>query len=185
MKDIHLSPNEVHVIYKETSEILNVEDTQVIKIESPKVLKVNKFLSNDYKGFSFVTINKEILNGIFSHNFFTLNERGFFLVLCTQFCFASKYSIITDEEGNSLTNKMISSILGLNESTVSAYFKKFEKAKILKRHIDLRPDSKSKNVLYLNPNVVKNNSQIHVEVLSLFKSRAIEAYNEKTCVLKK
>ncbi len=179
MKDTYLDPNQVFITNKETSEIINVEDNQLIKIESPKVIKVNKFQSNDYKGFSFLTINKEILNEIFNHNSFTLNDRGFFLVLCTQFSFISRFSILSDEEGKPLTNKFVSTYLGLNESTVSAYFKKFEKAKILKRHIDLRPDSKSKKVLYLNPNVVKNSSQIHVEVLSLFKGRAIEKHHYK------
>jgi len=173
MKNKHFYGSEVSLLSKDTGEVLDLEPEQVIQIKKAEK-RSNKlvFEANDYKGANFCTLNTSVFFNVADFHNLTMNQRGFFISL-TEYLITT-YSIVADASGKPMNNKAIAEKFGLNESTSSHYIKQLESVNLLRKHRDIRSESSGKQVIYINPNVVKNNNKIYSSVKRLFEGKALK-----------
>lgn len=172
MKNKYFFGGDVSLVMKDTGEVLDLEPQQVVEIKHAGKSAKLQFEVNDYKGASFCTLNTSVFFDLCAHHNLTMNQRGFFISL-TEHLLAT-YSIVSDEDGKPLNNKAIAKKLGMNESTSSNYIKELEAVNLLKKQKDIRTESSGKQVIYINPYVVKNNNKICSFVKRLFEGKALK-----------
>lgn len=167
MKKRYFDASTMHLVNKETGELIDTKENDVVEIAPARISKHTTFKSHDFKGDKFFTLNTDMLNLYLQKVEFKWSEYGFLFRLLMNNC-ASNYCILVDSDDVPLTTKSIAKKFDLNESTVSSYLKKLFKAKILIKAKDIRPRVKSLQVLYVNPLFYKNTALIHKDVISLF-----------------
>jgi predicted transcriptional regulator len=172
MKNKHFFGSEVALLYKDTGEIVDLEPEQVVQIKNAEKRSELVFEANDYKGVNFCTLSTSVFFNVADFHNLTMNQRGFFISL-TEYLIAT-YSIVADEAGKPMNNKAIAEKFGLNESTSSHYIKQLESVNLLRKHKDIRLESSGNQVIYMNPNVVKNSSKICSFVKKLFEGKVLK-----------
>ncbi len=167
MKKRYFDANTMHLVNKETGELIDTKENDVVEIVPARNSNHSTFKSHDFKGNKFCTLNTDIFSLLLKKAELKWTEKGFLLQLLMYNC-ASNYCILVDSEDVPLTTKSIAKEFDLNESTVSGYLKKLFKARILIKAQDIRPRVKTLQVLYVNPFCYKNTSNIHQDVTALF-----------------
>jgi DNA-binding transcriptional ArsR family regulator len=167
MKKRYFDASTMHLVNKETGELIDTKENDVVEIAPARISKHTTFKRHDFKGEKFFSLNADMFQHYLNRAELKWKEKGFLLQLLMHNC-ASNYCILLDSEDVPLTTKSIALEFDLNESTVSGYLKKLFEANIIKKAKDIRPRVKSLQVLYVNPFCYKNTSNIHKEVIALF-----------------